>query len=159
MAVIESFVRNKFKFRENNLLRDSAGNLYIISTDASGGVNDDAIWCHYSTDGGVSWTDVLLADTAQDTASAIASDDVIHVVYENTTGTNYPYHVTFSNFTWGTPEVINSTYVVSDDIKVAIDSQDNPHVVWSINKWISKKIGSCSVNNLSRRSPRTCVCN
>jgi len=112
---------------------NSASHIYVVwYDDASGNVE---IYFKRSTDGGSSWTTKRLTWTSGDSANpAIAVDSAnhLHVVWHDNTPGNFEIYYkksTDGGSSWATKR-LTWTSGPSFSSAIAVDSNNNPHVVW-----------------------------
>lgn len=130
MTIVDTAVdSNIIHYSPNAIVRDSQGVLYVFAEDAN-----ENLACFFSEDAGATWDSVI--NTNEITIQvqyAIASDDTIHIVFEQDGGDILKY-CTFSGGAFSTAETIHDGSATTDQIDVvsiAIDSDDTPHVAWA----------------------------
>jgi hypothetical protein len=106
-------------------VRGSNGTLYALYIRES----NNHLYFSYSTDSGLTWTDVDSGSVVYSAAFAIDSSEVLHVAYtKRTAGTVNFKKIT--SFVWGSEETLSAS---GSDPDIAIDSSDIPHVVYTDN--------------------------
>ena len=118
------------------IVRKSNGDYWCCYTRSDG--TRDQIYSAYSTDDGVTWTEVqvsfVTAQSQSSPAIAIDSADNLHIVWngrgwgDNPGSENVQYkkRTTF----WGSQEAITDETNYQRTASISIDSSDIPHVVW-----------------------------
>jgi hypothetical protein len=121
-----------------SLARKSNGDLWCVYSHTDG--ETDQIYVSYSTDGGVTWTEEQVsyapawASIQKQPTIAIDSLDNIHVVWagdgwgDYTTKTNIQYRKRTTS--WQTQEAVTNVDHYLNGPAIAIDSEDNIHVVF-----------------------------
>lgn len=128
--MIESQIKSGVdSVKSARLLRGSDGTLYSIYV-----ITATAHMCiGYSTDAGVTWTQVDSGIVSSYFSFAIDSQDNIHISYKKNADGKL-WYVKFSALAFGTPENIDAvSTIVSQPSSIAVDSADNPHVIWTVN--------------------------
>jgi len=126
---------------QRKLARKSNGDLWCVYSRYDG--TYDQIYASYSTDGGETWTEeqICSASAYQLYPSiAIDSNDNVHVVWSGKgwgTNTEY-YNMQYRKRTssgWQTQEAVTDKNYDQYYPSIAIDSNDNIHVVWEGYGW------------------------
>lgn len=122
--------------RSSRTSRGRAGRGFMLAALVAGA----AIYVLAAMPAAATWLKALnLNDYASDSrlcfnnARCIAADDsgTVHVVwYDDRTGANEIYHITFNGRVWDSAEAITASGDYSAEPSVALDSLGFPHVVW-----------------------------
>jgi len=132
MAATNNIIQNNVNVNPSGVLVASTGRFYTVFRNTDGG--DSHITVAFSDDAGETWSEVFEITTDSETfiASAIDSEDVVHIAYERS---NYVVsYRTFTGGAFGTEEDIFDGTANTDSVNavdIAVDSDNIPHVVWS----------------------------
>ena len=139
-TVIEGFLDSDFS-SSRSIARKSNGDLWCTYSRAT--ESSVQIFCSYSTDGGGNWTEEQVTDLEENWQGfpviAIDSEDNVHVAWTGTGWGSFPDYKNIQyrkkTTSWQVQESISD---IADDQwapAIAIDSNDNVHVVWSGKGW------------------------
>ena len=128
--------QHTFDHAQRKITRTSDGVLHCVYNRSNGGYSQ--IYHSYSLDNGETWDEEqLTSESYNQTLPSIATDshDYLHVVWQGCYADS-PDHpqIRYRKYTTQWDAVSNITSDISwdhADPVIAIDSQDNPHVVWS----------------------------
>ena len=125
---------------QRKVARKSNGDIWVTYRRSDGTYNQ--VWVAYSTNKGSTWTEEQVTDAsaAQSGASiAVDSDDNIHLVWGGSGWGDYTdkQQICYRKRTssWQTQEQVTNVDVNQNTPNIAIDSDDNVHVVWSGRGW------------------------
>jgi hypothetical protein len=128
-----------------HLVKASGGRLWCVFADRPAGYSNYQLFCAWSDDGGVTWTEeqITTEDIYQYVVSlAIDSGDNLHIAYYGSGRAPYPtrngvFYCKRTASGWGDEETVALKDVTNGQEfpAIAIDSHDDIHVVWQGKGW------------------------
>jgi len=126
---------------EHKVVKDSLGHLYVVYLDDSDADGNHGVYCNISTDGGLNWTQSLIATgywSITDPSIAIDANDNVYVAYIVATNQYLPWgrivkRAQFNGSSWIVvnlyyePDDTNYTLVRTD---ICVDSMGHTHVIF-----------------------------
>ncbi|MCJ7805211.1 hypothetical protein MUP46_01025 [Patescibacteria group bacterium] len=123
---------------QKNLARTSDGTLWATYMREDAETWDYNICCAYSTNNGQTWTEESVTTSGNyqmNPSIAVDSEDNIHIVWEGYGWGTYPDYTQIQyrkrTTSWQTQEAVTNVEYYQHSPSIAIDSQDNIHVVWA----------------------------